>query len=246
MRSLWKLTCLELKLFLRDPIAAFFALGFPLMVLLLFGSMFGNRPIREFGGHGFVDRMIPGYTAMLVGATGLMSLATLVSSYREKGVFRRQRATPLRPPVILAAQVLVHFLMTAAGMAILVTIGEFVYGLRLQGNLLNVLLAFILSCASIFGLGFVLASVTPTARSAQITANVVFFLMMFLSGSVIPQPLPQTVRQYAQIVPLTHVVNLLRGLWEGGAWSAHLKEVGVLAGLLVVCVIVTAKTFRWE
>lgn len=246
MRSLWKLTCMEMKLFLRDPAAVFFSLGFPLMVMVLFGSMFGNRPIRDLGGKGFVDRMIPGYTAMVIGTTGLVSLATVVSSYREKGVFRRQLATPLRPPVILAAQVLVHFVMTAAGMAILVVIGELVYGLRLQGSLINVLPAFVLSSLSIFGLGFVLASVMATARSAQTSSMVVYFPMMFLSGSVIPMPLPETVQRYAQVLPLTHVVNLLRGLWEGGAWSAHLKEVGFLAGLLVVCVIVSAKTFRWE
>lgn len=223
-----------------------FTLAFPLMCILLFGSMFGNKPIPQFGGIGFVDRMVPGYTGMVIGTTGLRSLATLVASYREKGVFRRQRATPLRPPVILAAQVLVHFLMTAAGMAILVVIGELVYGLRLQGSLVNVLPAFVLSCLSIFGLGFVLAGVTPTARSAQITSMVVFFLMMFLSGLVIPQPLPETIQRYAQVLPLTHVVNLLRGLWEGGAWADQIKEVGILVGLLAASVIISAKTFRWE
>lgn len=246
MRGVSKLTRTEIKLFLREPMTVFFTLAFPLMCILLFGSMFGNQPIEQFDGVGFVDRMVPGYTAMVIGTTGLMSLATLVATYREKGILRRLRATPLHPQTILAAQVFVHFLMTAAGIVIMVAVGKVVYGFRLEGSLLNILPAFVLSCLSIFGLGFALAGITPTARSTQITSMVVFFLMMFLSGSVIPQPLPEAVQRYAQILPLTHVVNLLRGLWEGGAWSAHLKEVGILLGLLVLCVIVSAKTFRWE
>jgi ABC-2 type transport system permease protein len=246
MRGLWKLTRTEMKLFLREPMATFFTLGFPLMCLLLFGSMYGNKPIREFGGLGFVDTMVPGYTAMIIGTTGLMSLATGVAMSREKGVLRRLRATPLRPHAILTAHVFVLFLMTAVGMAILVIVAKLLYGFRLPGSLINVMLAFVLSCLSIFGIGFVLAGVTPTARSAQITSMVLFFLMMFLSGSVMPQPLPKTIRPYAQVLPLTHVVSLLRGLWTGGAWGNYIKEVCVLTGFLVACVIVSAKTFRWE
>jgi len=190
--------------------------------------------------------MVPGYTAMIIGTTGLMSLATGVAMSREKGVLRRLRATPLRPQAILAAHVFVLFLMTAVGMAILVIVATLLYGFRLPGSLINVMPAFVLSCLSIFGIGFVLAGVTPTARSAQITSMVLFFLMMFLSGSVMPQPLPKTIRPYAQVLPLTHVVSLLRGLWSGGAWGNYIKEVCVLTGFLVACVIVSAKTFRWE
>ncbi len=246
MRGLWKLTWMELKLFIRDPMAAFFTLAFPLMCIVLFGSMFGNKPIREFGGLGFVDSMVPGYMGMIIGTTGLMCLATVVATYREKGVLRRLRATPVRPQTILAAQLAVHFLMTAVGIAALVLAGVLLYDLALHGSLLSLLPAFVLSCLSIFGVGFVLAGVMPTARSAQITAMVLFFLMMFLSGSVIPQPLPKTIQRYAQILPLTHVVSLLRGLCGGDSWGHHLKEVGILIGVLAASVFVSAKTFRWD
>jgi len=71
--------------------------------------------------------------------------------------------------------------------------------------------------------------------------------MIFLSGATIPlELLPETIRQYAQILPLTHVVTLLRGLWVGDGWVEHFTEVGILAAILVAGVIVSAKTFRWE
>jgi hypothetical protein len=47
-------------------------------------------------------------------------------------------------------------------------------------------------------------------------------------------------------MPLTYVVNLLRGLWIGEAWSLHVTDAVVLAALLVAGVLVSVKTFRWE
>lgn len=247
MRGLAKLTWVEIKLFLREPFAAFFTLVFPLMMLFLFGSIYGNDPTPFFGGFGSVDVSVPAYTALIIATSGLLSLTVIMASYRELGILRRLQATPLRPQAILSSQVVVIFLMTAAGMALLVLAGKLVYGLRFAGNPWSVSLAFVLSSLSFFALGFVLAGVTPTARSANIVALVLFYPMLFLTGATIPlEVLPETIRRYAQILPLTHVVTLLRGLWVGDAWGQHLTEVAVLTGILVVGVVVSAKTFRWE
>jgi ABC-2 type transport system permease protein len=101
MRGFWKLTLMELKLFLREPTAAFFTLAFPLMLLFLFGSIYGNEPTPFFGGYGSVDVSVPGYTALIIGTSGLLTLAITMASYREHGVLRRLKATPLRPQAIL-------------------------------------------------------------------------------------------------------------------------------------------------
>lgn len=247
MRGVWKLTWMEMKLFLRQPAAAFFTLAFPQMLLLLFGSVNGNKPTPFFGGLGFVDVSVPAYTAIIIATTGLMSLTIHMAAYREFGILRRLKATPLVPQAILFAQVVVLFAMTSLGMAVLVLVGKVVYGLRFSGNPLSVAAAFVLSSISFFSLGFVLAGFVPNARTAQIVAMVLFYPMIFLSGATFPREvLPETIRHYSQILPLTHVVTLLRGLWVGDSWGKHLPEVGILAGCIVVGVIVSAKTFRWE
>jgi ABC-2 type transport system permease protein len=97
MRGLLKLTLVELKLFLRNPVGAFFTLIFPLMMLFLFGSIYGNEPSPLLGGYGSVDVSVPAYTAMIIATAGLLSLTIQISIYREKGVLRRLKATPLRP-----------------------------------------------------------------------------------------------------------------------------------------------------
>ncbi len=117
MKSFFKFTWMEIKLFLREPIGAFFTLIFPLMMLFLFGSIYGNEPSEYFNGYGSVDISVPAYTAMIVATTGLMGLTITVASYRENGVLRRLRTTPINPLMILFAQVVVLFFMTLIGMA---------------------------------------------------------------------------------------------------------------------------------
>ena len=72
IKTLWKMTWVETKLFLREPMAAFFTLAFPLMVLFLFGGIYGNEPNEMFGGRGTVDMLVPAYMGMIIGTVGLM------------------------------------------------------------------------------------------------------------------------------------------------------------------------------
>ena len=247
MHALTKYTWIEFKLYLREPIGAFFTLIFPLMMLFLFGSIYGNEPSPFFNGYGTVDVSVPAYTAMIIGTTGIMNLAITMSAYREKGILRRLRATPLRPQIILVAQVVVTFTMTVAGMLLLILAGNLFFNLRFDGNPISVALAFTLGSLSFFALGFVLAGVMPTARTAQVVGMAIFYPMLFLSGAGIPlELLPDGVRKFSVFLPLTHVVTLLRGLWIGEVWSQHNTEVIVLTSVLIAGVLISAKTFRWE
>jgi ABC-2 type transport system permease protein len=246
MRGFWKLSWIEMKLFLREPMAAFFTLVFPLMLLFLFGSIYGNEPTTFFNGFGSVDVSVPAYTAMIIATTGLPSVTIQIASYREFGILRRLKATPLRPPAVLLAEVMVIFAMTVLSMALLIIAGKIFYGLRFAGNPVHVLLAFILASFSFFALGFVLASLLPSARSAMVVAMALFFPMLFLSGAAIPlEVLPGNIRQYAQVLPLTHVVTLLRGLWIGDSLVMHLKEIIFLSVQLVIGVSISTKIFKW-
>jgi len=247
MRGFWKLAWVEIKIYLRQPQAAFFTVFFPLILLFIFGSIYGNNPSPFFGGRGSVDVSTPAYLAMIIGSTGLLSIAIAVSSYREKGVLRRYRATPLRPAAVLAAEVAVHFLMTLLGGVLLIIAARVVYGLRFEGHAGEVFLGFTLSCMSFFSIGFLLAGLARTARTAYILGMVIYFPNLFLSGATIPkETFPKALRAASRFIPLTHVVNLLQGLWFGNSLGKHLPEIAVLTGLLVIGAAVSAMTFRWE
>jgi ABC-2 type transport system permease protein len=247
MKSLLKMTWMETKLFLREPIGAFFTLAFPLMMLFLFGSIYGNEPTPLFNGRGTIDISVPAYTAMIIATTGLLGLTITMAAYRENGVLRRLRTTSVSPFVVLAAQVIVLFLMTTLGMLLLIIAGKLVYHLRFEGNALSVLVGFMLCSLSFFALGFVLAGLMPTARTAQVVGMVLLYPMLFLSGAGFPRELlPEAINKVSTFLPLTYVVNLLRGLWTGEPWGNHLLDVGVLAGILVLGVVISVFTFRWE
>jgi len=247
MKALFPLVRSEVRIALRDRMGLFFTLIFPVMMLFLFGSIYGNEPTPLFGGYGTVDVSVPSYTAMIIATVSLLSIPGVIAGYREQGVLRRFRATPLRPYAILASRIVVDFGMTLLGMALLVLAGKVVYNLRFEGNVLYVAAAFTLSTFSFFAVGFLIASLVPTLRAAQVVGMVPFYPMLFLSGAAIPmEVLPENIRRIANFLPLTYVVKLLRGMWFGHSWGDHLREVAVLAVILVVGAVVSARFFRWE
>lgn len=244
MRALSKLTLIEARLFLREPAAVFFTLAFPVMVLLLFGSIYGEYPVAGTELRS-IDVSTPAYTGMIIGTVGLIGLPVTLAAYREQGVLRRLRATPLHPSVILGAEVLVNLLMTALGIALLLVIARLAFDVRPPAAPGSVILALVLACVSFFAVGFALAGFLPTVRVATAVGQAVFLPMLFLSGAALPRTeLPDALHRISGFLPLTHAVILVEDLWIEGTWNV--SAVVVLLGILVAATAVSARTFRWE
>jgi ABC-2 type transport system permease protein len=247
LHCLLKMTRMEAKLFLREPASAFFTLVFPLIYLFMYGLISGNEPTPMYGGQRTIEVAIPSLTAVIIAMAGLMSNTMTMATYREKGILRRLRTTPVSPLIVLGAQVVVIFTMTFLGMLLLIAAGKLVYHVNFEGNALSILGGFVLSSLSFFGIGFILAGTMPTVRTAWVVSMVLVYPMLLLSGAFFSiEIMPAAIQKISAFIPLTYVVNLLRGLWHGEPWGNYLLEAGVLVGMLVLGVIVSAKTFRWE
>jgi ABC-2 type transport system permease protein len=247
VRGFARLAWTDFKLYLREPIGTFFTLAFPPMLVVLFGAMYGNAPSPQLGGHGSMDVSMPGYTAMILGTVGFLGVPIVISGYRESGVLRRFRATPIRPLMYIAADVVSNMVMTLLGMVALVAMGWLLYRVRFAGNLVVVIGAVVYSGLAMYAVGYLIGSVAPSARTAQVIGMVIFYPMMFLSGAAIPlEVMPATIRRIADWLPLTYAVRLLKGLWFGDAWQQHLLETAVLGGVLVLCAGLSARFFRWD
>lgn len=247
MRGILQLTIMSFKLYLREPIATFFTLAFPPLLVLLFGAMYGNDPDPMYGGYGTMDITMPAYTALILGTIGLLGIPITTSGYRELGVLRRFRATPMRPLTYIAADLLTNLTMTLLGMAILIGVGWALYRVRFEGQVLSVFVAVVFSGLTMFAVGYLIASLASGARTAQVIGMVIFYPMMFLSGASVPlEVMPEGVRRISDFLPLTHVVTLLRGLWFGEGWGEHLTEVFILGAIFVVGAGLAARFFRWE
>ena len=118
---------------------------------------------------------------------------------------------------------------------------------EIQAHPLSLAAAMLLCMLSILSIGFVIASVVPTARFAQPVGSVVLYPMLAFSGLFFPlEALPDALRVLANLLPLTHAVGLLQGIWTGGAWSDHLWQVVALVANFAVCTALAGKIFRWE
>jgi ABC-2 type transport system permease protein len=245
VKSFLKLTYIELKLQLREPVALFFTLAFPVMLMVLFGAIFGNEAETFLGGYGQVDLSVPGYIGMIIGTIGMLGIPVTMSNYRDQGILRRLRATPLQSSAILWSQVATQVIMAAAGVTLLFTVGFILYDLRVPTGEVWFIPAILLSAFSFFAVGFVLAGIMPTARTAQAVGMAIFYPMLFLSGAAMPRfVMPESVQQIAELLPLTHVVILMEDLWINGTWNV--TSLIVVTAVLVAGLVISRFTFRWE
>ncbi len=96
-------------------------------------------------------------------------------------------------------------------------------------------------------MGFVISSIVPTARFAQPLGSVLLYPMIPLSGLFFPiESLPTGWRIVANMLPTTHAVGLMQGVWDGAGWGAQWGNVLGLVAVFVVCSAVSTKVFRWE
>lgn len=247
MSAFTTIVTVQTKRTLRDPASTFFMLAFAPMLAVALGLIFGNDPVPEFGNRGYLDANLVSFTGIIVVISGLIVTPVDLITQRESGALRRFRATPLRPVVYIAADVVVRFVISLVGIALMIAIGVLGFGARLDGSAVSILLAAALGTLAFLAVGYVLAAALPSQGVALAVGNVLVYPLILLSGAAVPlSVLPDGIRQVARFSPLTQMVQLLQGLWAGEAWSAHWVPLVVLVGLLAVATAVAARFFRWE
>jgi ABC-2 type transport system permease protein len=173
-----------------------------------------------------------------------MQLPAVLAGYRERGVLRRLEATPIRPGVILVAQLLVQGLIATVGLIVLVVLGMSVFDLRAPEAPWTVLAAYIIAVLGFSAFGFVLAAVLPTARSTAAIASALYFPMIFLSGATWPREmLPTWAASISDLLPLTYVVEAVKQPWITG--EADMLALGLLATMIVAGTAIATRLFRW-
>jgi ABC-2 type transport system permease protein len=241
MKTLAKLTWIEVKLFTREPITVVFAFAFPLVVLLVLAGAFGSEPNPDFGGVAGIDYYVPGYLAVVIASVGLIGLPVHLAALRERGVLRRLRASSVSMTSVFGAQTAVHVAMAALGGAVLLAAASLVYDVHAPSSVAGVALGFGVGALSFVALGFLLGSLAPTARAAQAIGLVLFFPMWLLSGAGPPRGvMTPTMRQLSDLLPLTRVVTAIQEPWLGT--GSNVSELVVLSVLFAAAVALSAWT----
>lgn len=246
LRGLWALAWLETKIFVREPMGLVGTLGMPVVIFVLVGRTFGAG-----GRRGPTAAEAPFnvaiLAALLIAVSAVLSLVAIMAIYREGGILKRLRATPLTPLTILSAHVVVKLGFTLISLALLLLAGRQFFPGAMTPHWPGFTAALLLSVLSILSLGFVVASVVPTARFAQPVGAALLYPMVALSGLFFPvDALPGPLQVVAWALPTTHAVALMQGIWDGVGWAAQWAHVAGLAAVFLVCAAIAARAFRWE
>jgi ABC-2 type transport system permease protein len=247
-RGVLGLTWLETKIFVREPMGVIGTVGVPVLIFAVLARMAGARgDDADRDVPAFIAGDLPILGAMFIIATTVLSLVTIIAIYREGGILKRLRATPLRPAAILTAHVLVKLLFTVITLALMVLVGRrYEIGVE-RVPFLSFGLALLFSTIAIVSLGFLIASVVPTARFAQPIGTVIIYPLIGMSGLFFPiEALPVAAQVIARAMPFTYAASLMRGVWHGGGWGSHTGDVAALTLIFVVFTTLSARVFRWE
>ena len=234
----------EAKLFLREPLAVFWGVAFPVVLLVVMG-LASDKPDRDLDGLRLVDAYVPILLAFTIAVVGINALPTALAGYRERGVLRRMATTPVAPVRVLGAQLAVYVAVIVAAGVLVLAVARIAFDVGLPGQAGGFLAAFVLSAAAMLGLGLLLAAVAPTMRTANALGAIAFFPMMFFAGLWVPrETMSATLRHVSDATPLGAGVAALQEAMQGQA--PHLLHLAVLAAWAVAAGAAATRLFRWE
>jgi ABC-2 type transport system permease protein len=247
---------LDLVELLRDREATFFVLAFPVMLLVLFGSIF--RETISGTGVEASQVMASGIIASGIMSVSFVSLAISIAYERDLGVLLRYRATPMPPAAYFLGKTLFVLVTAVAETVVLLAVAVTLYDLDLPSTpdrWAMFAAVFLLGTASGSVLGVAVSSVPKNAKNANAIVQAPFIFLQFISGVyLLFSDVPPVLQQVAALFPLKWMTQGLRSVflpdsWQvmepAGSWERPLVLV-VLAAWTVGGLVLCRMTFRWS
>lgn len=247
---------LEIKQFFRERDSVAFTFMMPVVILALFGAIFGNQSIGQ--GYTYAQAMVPSIMVMGIASTTMVNIGVWIAMDRDNGVLRRLVLTPMPRISYFIGKTLMMVVVCLINVTILVAIGVLAYGVRLPQTPQKWLLGIgmlLLAITVLAVLGIALSSLPRTARSASAVINMPVLVMYFISGVFLPfNELPSILQTIASFFPLKWIVQGIQSAflpdnmafsWPTQSWE-HDRVLLVLGAWLLVGLVVCVKTFRWK
>lgn len=247
MRVVRKLTWLELKLFLREPLTVLFALALPLTILFVMGGVFGNEASEGeivYRGVGAMNYYVPAYVALVSAAVGLISVPAHIANNREQGVLKRYHASGISSGAVVGSQVAVTLVIALVSGLVLIAAAVPAYDVSAPDSVLLVIAGFVLVVLLFAAIGILLGAVMPSSRSAQALGVLLWFVFMMIGGAgPPPEVMTSAMETLGNLTPLHYGILVMQDGWlsldPGSAWL-------VVTGITIVCGVAAVRFFRWE
>jgi ABC-2 type transport system permease protein len=234
----------------RTPISAFFALGFPLMFLVLFLALSGDETMDTRQGIALAQFFTPGVVVFGVMSSTYTNLATTVPMNRDEGIIKRVVATPLPMWTYIAGRILSATWFAVLGAVIMIAIAVLVFDVRLDARLVpGLVVTLLLGSVCMCALGLAVGSLAPSGDAGPAVANLTFLPIAFISDLFFPtDDAPQWVQIVGDIFPVKHFAEAMQYAFDANAQGAGFRwvDLAVIGGWGVLGAVVAVRRFSWE
>lgn len=237
----------ELKLSLRGMDMFIFAICMPVVVTVILGIIYGNKPAFDGAEYTFLAQSFGAVSTIAICAGGVMGLPLLVSDYRHRKILKRFKVTPISPAMILAVHVVIYAIYAVVSLILIYAISALFFNYHMVGSGLNFLGSYLLIMLSMFSIGMMVGGVAPNMKIASAIACVLYFPMLIFSGATLPyEVMPAALQKVADVLPLTQGIKLLKAASLGLPVDSVLLPIIVMIVLAVICIAISIQFFRWE
>jgi ABC-2 type transport system permease protein len=237
------------KAFWRNPAAVFFTVGFPVILLLIFATVFGDQTIDVRGGIETTAYYVPAIITLAVISATMQSLAMTLVIAREDGRLKRGRGTPMPAWVFIAGRIGNSIVVALIMLALIAALGRLLYGVAIPwGQLPEILIVLVVGAAAFCCLGIALTAAIPSQDAAAPIVNALLLPLYFLSGVFIPDDeLPQGVIDFANHFPVRDFFQAFFDAYlpAGGGSGLDWGNLAVVAIWGVAGLLLAIRFFRW-
>jgi ABC-2 type transport system permease protein len=233
----------------RSKIALFWSFVYPVAMLLLMLSVFGD--MNKAGAVGGDDprlMTVTGVYVLTIMSGGIFAMATVLSADFQSGVYKRLKLTDLSALQVILALMLRQFVIILLGAVLVMAGAKFLFSVTPNGNLGSVVFLTAVGCVLFSSIGILIANVCSRPPTATAIANAVFLVMLFLSGSAVPKAFfPHWLSNASQVLPASHLFDLLESqLYYGDRLGDSPMSLGILMAMCLCFFGAAIATFKWK
>ncbi|MGN1416314.1 MAG: ABC transporter permease [Oscillospiraceae bacterium] len=237
----------ELKMSLRGMDMLIFAVIMPIVVLIILGVVFGQKPAFEGAEYSFLDQSFGALCSIAICAGGVMGLPLVISDYRSKQILKRYQVTPIKPSLVLIVEVAMYGIYALASLISLFLVATCFFGFKMRGSVGSFLLGYLLVMISMFSIGMMVGGIAKDSKIAGVIASALYFPMLIFSGATLPyEVMPESMQRIVDILPLTQGIKILKNTALGLPIGDVTGAVIIMLLIAVTCSIISVKFFRWE
>ena len=237
----------EWKLNVRNMNMVIFALIVPLVVLVILGFLYGDKPAADNLEYTFVEQSFGALCAISICVGGLMGLPLVIAEYRERNILKRFQVTPVSPIILILVELLIYVIYCILSMITLLLVAILFWNVRIHGSFAVFLGSWILTMISTLSIGMMVGGIAKNTKNASVIACILYFPMLFFSGATLPyEVMPKIMQNIIRIFPLTQGIQLMKATFLGLPNENIYLPVAVMIAVTVICMGIAGKCFRWK